>query len=418
MRFADDRLKGVLEETLTSIRNRILEGKYVAAKKVMAKAKTTQDYKTVAQIFKEIGDYKDSQFLADKCSKTAKEIFIEEKYKTAILNAENALHEQDFWDSIKTLESLGDYKDAVELKRKYEESWNSCKETAMAIWKEFSFVNDKIISITKEINRKNLTIENLKKEILKEKTLLQESKNNVELIFEPEARIKTIQQQITQLNSELSRLGAFAFSKKKEISVKITELKNCLEDYSNKISKIKEHIKKIGPKEALVNSIEANKRSVKECLREIELLNPELDKLNAQLEPIVEKLKNRQIIATLFQNEKILPKLAENEKVLPILLENDSIVAKIKMDDKLKYMIKSSEFFYLIPRDKQKTIFGSIIFDTEAVYYQACQALENARSIDDVKWAQQRFIPISRYKDSNSLLLKCEEMIEKNTYKM
>jgi hypothetical protein len=72
----------------------------------------------------------------------------------------------------------------------------------------------------------------------------------------------------------------------------------------------------------------------------------------------------------------------------------------------------------VLPKAIQKTIFGTSTFDAEAVYYQACQAMEYAKSIDDIKWARGEFSAIRRYKNSNELLQKCDEMIAKNTYKM
>lgn len=90
----------------------------------------------------------------------------------------------------------------------------------------------------------------------------------------------------------------------------------------------------------------------------------------------------------------------------------------IKADDELRYMIKNSELFYLLPKTKQKTLCGNSSFDAEAVYYQACQAMEEAKSMDDINWARGEFAAIRRYKDSNQRLAKCDEMIANNTYKL
>ena len=81
-------------------------------------------------------------------------------------------------------------------------------------------------------------------------------------------------------------------------------------------------------------------------------------------------------------------------------------------------MIESLEHFYVLPKSKQKTIFGASTFDAEAVYCQACQAMEYAKSVDDIKWARGEFSVIKKYKNSLELLQKCDEMIAKNTYKM
>lgn len=80
-------------------------------------------------------------------------------------------------------------------------------------------------------------------------------------------------------------------------------------------------------------------------------------------------------------------------------------------------MIKNSKSFHMLPKDKQSGLLGSCSFDAEAAYYQACQAMEEAKSMDDIKWARGEFVAIRWYKDSTQRLEKCEEMIKSNTYK-
>ena len=99
------------------------------------------------------------------------------------------------------------------------------------------------------------------------------------------------------------------------------------------------------------------------------------------------------------------------------MVDEYSLAMIIKADDELQYLIKNSEFFYLLPKDKQKSIFGISYFDTEAVYYQASQAMEKAKNMDDINWARGEFAAIRCYKDSAQKLAKCEEMIANNTYK-
>ena len=105
------------------------------------------------------------------------------------------------------------------------------------------------------------------------------------------------------------------------------------------------------------------------------------------------------------------------EKVIDLEPQNAlAYVGKLKVE--LRYIIKNSEFFYMLPKDKQKSLFGTSSFDAEAVYYQACQTMEEAQSMDDINWARGEFAAIRRYKDSAQKLAKCEEMIANNTYKL
>lgn len=408
MRFADDTLKASLTDAITVIKTRILERKYVAALRMKEKAKTDSDYTNAVKAFKELGDYKDSSSLANECQNTANELFAEGKYKTAVSMLENAISEQELLDGINILDTLGDYRDSIELKTKYEESWRSRKELAMGIWAEYCSVNDKILAITAEIEKKTAPTEKLKKDIENAKGQLREIKSKSDQIVSLEAQLKTTQQQLAQANSELSSLGMFAFSKKKEVAARVKELSSLSAGISDKISQAKKFIKGAGSVDALQASIESSERKIAECLSSKKSLNDELASLQAQLVPVVQKLENRQTIAT----------LAQDEEILPLLVDEHSVAMIIKADDELRYMIKNSELFYLLPKTKQKSLFGNSSFDAEAVYYQACQAMEEAKSMDDIKWARGEFAAIRHYKDSNQRLAKCDEMIANNTYKL
>lgn len=398
IRFADDTLKASLTDAIEVIKTRILERKYVAALQMKEKAKTDSDYTNAVKAFKALGNYKDSSSLANECQDTAIELFAEGKYKTAVSMLENAISEDTLLDGIKILDSLGAYRDSIELKTKYEESWRSRKELAMSIWSEYCQINDRILAITREIEKKTAPVEKLKKDIEKAKGQQKEIKSKSHQIVSFEAQLKTAQQQLSQANNELSSLGMFAFSKKKELSARVKELSSLIESISDKISQSKKFINDAGSIEAIQASIEGNERKITEYLDSAKYLNDELTPLQEQLIPVVQKLENRQIIATLAQDEKVLPLLVA--------------------DDELRYIIKNSEFFYVLPKDKQKSLFGSSSFDAEAVYYQACQAMEEAKSMDDINWARGEFAAIRHYKDSTQKLVKCEEMIANNTYKL
>ena len=408
IRFADDTLKASLTEAIEVIKTRILERKYVAALHLKEKAKTDSDYTNAVKAFKALGNYKDSSSLANECQDTANELFAEGKYKAAVSMLENAISEDALLDGIKILDSLGAYRDSIELKTKYEESWRSRKELAMSIWSEYCQINDRILAITREIEKKTAPVEKLKKDIEKAKGQQKEIKSKSDQIVSFETQLKTAQQQLSQANNELSSLGMFAFSKKKELSARVKELSSLIESISDKISQAKKFINGAGSIEAIQASIEGNERKITEYLDSAKYLNEELTPLQAQLIPVVQKLENRQIIAT----------LAQDEKVLPLLVEEYSLAMIIKADDELRYIIKNSEFFYMLPKDKQKSLFGNSSFDAEAVYYQACQAMEEAKSMDDINWARGEFAAIRRYKDSAQKLAKCEEMIANNTYKL
>ena len=389
---------------------------YVGKLMVELRVKTQQNLSECEEPFDNHNNYQKAIRFADdtlKASLTdAIEVIetriLERKYKAAVSMLENAIFEDAFLDGIKILDSLGAYRDSIELKTKYEESWRSRKELAMSIWSEYCQINDRILAITREIEKKTAPVEKLKKDIEKAKGQQKEIKNKSDQIVTFESQLKTAQQRLSQANNELSSLGMFAFSKKKEISARVKEFSALIESISNRISQVKKFINGAGSIETIQSSIEENERKIAEYLDSAKYLNDELPPLQAQLIPVVQKLENRQIIAT----------LAQDEKVLPLLVDEYSLAMIIKADDELRYIIKNSEFFYMLPKDKQKSLFGTSSFDAEAVYYQACQTMEEAKSMDDINWARGEFAAIRRYKDSAQKLAKCEEMIANNTYKL
>lgn len=389
---------------------------YVGKLMVELRVKTQQNLSECEEPFDNYNNYQKAIRFADDTLKASltdaieviKTRILERKYKTAVSMLENAISEDTLLDGIKILDSLGAYRDSIELKTKYEESWRSRKELAMSIWSEYCQINDRILAITREIEKKTASVEKLKKDIEKAKGQQKEIKSKSHQIVSFEAQLKTAQQQLSQANNELSSLGMFAFSKKKELSARVKELSSLIESISDKISQSKKFINDAGSIEAIQASIEGNERKITEYLDSAKYLNDELTPLQEQLIPVVQKLENRQIIAT----------LAQDEKVLPLLVDEYSLAMIIKADDELRYIIKNSEFFYVLPKDKQKSLFGSSSFDAEAVYYQACQAMEEAKSMDDINWARGEFAAIRHYKDSTQKLVKCEEMIANNTYKL
>ena len=420
LRFGDEVLRGTLEGYIAHIKRRKedeenrksearLNGIYTAAQQRMSGAKNETDYRDAAKMFAEITDYKDAEACGQRAEKLAEEARLNNLYKTAVSKLENAINEPEFFEGIKILDTLGDYKDSAELKTKYEEAWRSRKEAAMAIWKEYCTVNDRILAITKELEERSVPVEKLKENIEKAQSQLREIKNTSEQITSLEAQLEKTQQHLAQTNKELSSLGVFAFSKKKELAARMKELTDQASDISDKISQARKFISKADTVDALQASIDDNERKIAKCSDGTGLseksLKDELMSLRDQLAPIVQKLNNRQVIAT----------LAQDEKILPLLVDEHSIAMTIKADDELRYMLKNSELFYMLPKDRQKLFFGSY-FDTESVYYQACQAMDGAKSMEDIKWARGEFAAIKRYKDSAQRLARCDEMIENNSF--
>ena len=89
IRFGDDDLKKELENGLVEVKKRyelkVNTQKYEYAKSLMKKARTINDYKTAADSFRLLGDFKDSKQLAEECLNKEKSTeTLEEDYKEAI----------------------------------------------------------------------------------------------------------------------------------------------------------------------------------------------------------------------------------------------------------------------------------------------------------------------------------------------
>ena len=447
VRFADAELKKELEDAVQTIKNRLLEMKYRAAKRSMEKVHSNSDYLNIAQefvalgdykdsaelvdkarelyaegeykvaasklqwavseldlnaaidIFRKLGDYKDSRDLIVKCKEKIEDLFASKKYKEAIAKLDYVIDIQEFATGIQMLAELGDYKDAAELKEKYKSHWNSLEETAKAIWEDYRVIHQKLLLANKNIDKAKANIEQLRKDCDRAKGLLQETMQRTANLAKLKEQLGTNQAQLAQSNKELSSLGMFAFSQKRELSALIATLTSRCARLEQEIASEQHFIKTNGTVEALGASIKATERSIEDRNAQINNLNEELQDFQKQMDPVLEKLRDRQIIAMLHRHAEILP----------VLVDEPSIAVVIKSDDALRYMIKSSENFYLLPRDKQKTIFGTTSsLDCEAIYYQACQAMDEVGKEDDLRWAMEQFQKIENYKDSRKRIETCK----------
>lgn len=136
----------------------------------------------------------------------------------------------------------------------------------MAIWAEYCSVNDRILAINAEIEKKTVPTERLKKDIENAKGQLREVKRKSEQISSLEAQLKTTQQRLVQVNSERSSLGMFAFSKKKEIANRVKELSSLSASISDEISQAKKFIKGVGSIDVIQSSIETYEKNLRRVL--------------------------------------------------------------------------------------------------------------------------------------------------------
>lgn len=378
-----------------SLKDECFEELYLLIKNCMFNAKTEKEILNVIEEFERIKQYKDSADLILECKNKIKEIHLNQKYTEAIDLINKAVNEHVFSKGIRHLKSLGDYKNSAELVNKYKHDWDFRESMAMDIWATYISTKEQIITVENERQQ----IQGLSDDEKKEKT---RCKTQIEELKKKEDFVVSAKVEIANLNEELNKLGVLAFSKKKEISTKIKELTRQLNVAESVVNK------KTSLEGGFQSDIAECNRKISECKNKLSSIDFQLAELNEQLNRQLAKLEQPKFIAVLCQKEE----------VLPLLAEEDSIVSIIKRNNDLKDIIKQSCMQMFLPADKQKTIFKIVNFDVEAVYFQACQAMETARSLDDIKWARGEFASIPKYKDALVLRDKCDEMLASNKYKL
>jgi len=132
IRFGDASLRKFLDDCIKTIneRNRLaaLEAKYVEASRKMNAAKTEAQFKDAASLFEKLGTYRDSVRYANECRKKAvicREEAEEEqrlqRYNDATYDYRQASRESEYKSAAEKFDSLGDYKDSKQMAKKCRE---------------------------------------------------------------------------------------------------------------------------------------------------------------------------------------------------------------------------------------------------------------------------------------------------------
>lgn len=123
IRFADDALKKELEGYIESIRYRIFDEAYKSAQNLMSSAKTELEFKNAASKFNEIKNFKDSEKLALECLKKAEETRLEAEqrakenrlsylYDCSVSEMESATTSKEFKKVAEKFKALKNYEDS------------------------------------------------------------------------------------------------------------------------------------------------------------------------------------------------------------------------------------------------------------------------------------------------------------------
>ncbi len=405
VKYGDEKLKEFLQDVLNTIHNNILEEKLIKAKKLFAKAKTITDYKQAAEAMNEIIDYKDAQAFHAECLQKIDEIRKTKSFNEVISLLNSTINQNEFEKGIARLEELGDFKNASGLKLQYQEFWRKRHEIAIESVKKLKLFQEEIAHKKQKIQE----IEN-NKTILKKKIAdINEKIRNIEVQEQKltafNKKIEELTDQLQKCSANLSALGFFAMSKKREINEQITQIQKELKKYTADKNITYSFLTTSPKKTELINGMEESKRKIEKYAEEKIVFEEENKKLAIQKQEIVEILKSRQILSVICETEYILDISAEQ-----------ILVKIIREDGELKSLVKNSEYFCTLSNADREAFnikSAKLSLDYEARYYQAIQALENAKSIDDILWAKDEFSLILKYKDAAKFYAKCEEALAK-----
>lgn len=404
LRFSDENLIKKLNDSISKIKEIEIRDKFDNLSKFAAEALLTIDYKdrkAVIEDFSEACNSLASKEFVEECLSELPQ-FCEDMCSVIEKRIEEVLNDDQFENAISCLDYLKNCPKAVEMKMNYQNYWQKTVEESLENWKNYSNVVSIINELKEKLDQKTNSMNDAKAMERHARTSLESLHDNQMRISVLEKSLQEWNDQKEKLNSELSALGLFAMSRKKEINAQIINLESSISNSQNELKSLKVAIERLGREETLSKLIVDKQKSVQDYTCEIELINKRIDDFKFDHETLLQKVMNRQSIAI----------ITENPDYIVACVNDDIISIIIQSDDELRALICSYDSFYTLNESSYdvKTSFSPI--DVEAIYYQAVQAFEYARNIDDIEWAYEQFSRIPFYKDSREYMKKCREKLD------
>ena len=131
LRFGNDSLQNELKGYITHIESRNLENAYNAALRNMNVATTEEEYKKVAVLFSDFGDYKDAKQLVDACYEKAEFARKDAIYKHAKRDMQGEVNQWSLNTTASLFESIGEHKDAVVLAKECREKAEELRKNSI-----------------------------------------------------------------------------------------------------------------------------------------------------------------------------------------------------------------------------------------------------------------------------------------------
>ena len=415
VRFADDKLKGELQGYIEEIKHRNCDVIYEKAIKKMSSAKVEEDYTDAISEFDKIREHKNSMELINKCEELRNEMHVNNlisQVKIRLDNAFTIFEIESVVCNIKESENIleiaeliknakAEYEERIIVSQELWENYLAEKSVTDKLESDISKIND----ICADNNRKIITLE-------KEKNIQRKLKNEIDSlngqIYKANEDIISLENQLTRKNQELSGLGIFSIGAKKEVNAQITNLKTAIDKSKSELTELQQRLsfcQKENGNSMSEYDIEQNILSLKRN-NEINIEEKVRIEKNAKeavlrLESVLMKIVTDKYLAILLStNDKsLLERILSDSRIIPVIQSNRRMLDIVQMNS--FYYQLSAEIISQFKRKK-----GSGL-DLEAIYFQACQAMENPANDADIIWAKEQFMKISGYKDSDLRVSEC-----------
>lgn len=425
IRYANDTIKDELMSIIKSINDRKCEEIYKKAVELTRKISTMEEANAVEHQFSLISEYKDSKEIMKKCH----DIGVAKETELALTRYSNMLdnaltpyeiskvvteisgnsnsdldkekisafidkHRDEYSDRLKLANSL--FNDYIQTK----------KDIEIAQQQITPFMDD-IITIKNELK-------DISKRVGECNKLLGEQAQMSKAIDALKVDYEKVEQEANKIESEITKLSAFSLKQKKEKNTQLRNLLNGLEKYRQNLEQkqkeaenVRAHLSRIGTKE----SLQAQREHLQNTLTEKKKIFEDAKKSSGVLE-LNEKL-------TLIQAKIALPKylitllVSQDKEAVSKIISDETFLYVVKQNYVLQKALSDNPVFNSLPneiKDKLKKA-GKQTLDIEAIYYQACQALDFGNGKSDVVWAKEQFLKIKEYKDSEERIHECNKKI-------
>ena len=350
-RFGDKGLNDRISSFLEKIDERKYNEKYKLAVRVMLRAKVEDDYDEAIQLFSDIYQYKDSSSRLEKCELLKNELIEKHAITEAKEKIESTYNELELDEVI---EEIGESRDIAEIanlindtKRNHEE-WLS---KASELWENYvahakiiiDFERTQQSSLGKRNEQYN-RLEHLKHELDRSRQIVDDAHNIEEEIVLAKDHRDKLDALVRKAQTELSGLGIFAVSAKKEMNARINDLhnqirqnKSTLETLQKKRETIQRELDSLRSKEEIARDIEEVEEYINKDTTDEKSLADEYQNAKAKYNEEIESIAHPRCLAALLSTS--------DEALYTAIFEDVNLVARIRSNDRLLYIAQRSHFY-------------------------------------------------------------------------